>query len=310
VLLAELREDRGAGDITSHISVPPDTRARARLVGRAPGILAGLDGFARAFELAAEHQLDGGEPGLAPVILNASDGDSVAPDQVLASITGNARALLWAERTALNLLQHLSGIATLTAEFVRAAQSAGGAARVLDTRKTIPGLRHLEKYAVRCGGGSNHRFCLDDELLLKDNHLDLAGRSLGELLASARSELGPGVRLVAEARSAEEALAAAAGGADVVLLDNMTPAAMGELLPGLRAAGAASARRSEGHYPFEVEASGGIDLTTIAAVAACGVDRISVGALTHSAPALDLSLYLEPLESSGAADAHESAEVS
>ncbi|MDP6519557.1 MAG: carboxylating nicotinate-nucleotide diphosphorylase [Planctomycetota bacterium] len=301
VLLAELGADLGAGDITSKISVPEEAWAKARLVARAPGRLAGLEGLVRAFQLAAEQQ------GCAAVgvELEVADGAEVTPDQTLATITGNARALLWAERTALNLLQHLCGIATLTATFVAAAQSAGGSARVLDTRKTIPGLRPLQKYAVRCGGGTNHRLGLFDELLLKDNHLDLARRPLGELLARARGELGQGVRLVAEARSAEEALAAAAGGAHVVLLDNMTPAEMERLVPALRRANTAGPGCAGSAFPFEVEASGGIDLDTIAAVAACGVDRISVGALTHSAPALDLSLYLEPMDVGATGDARE-----
>lgn len=286
MLLAELQADRGEGDITSRIAVPEDARAVARLVARAPGRLAGIDGFARAFQLA-----DDG----ARVSLEAADGDRVSPDQVLGTVTGNARALLWAERTALNLLQHLSGIATLTDAYVRAAAvaaTANGLARILDTRKTLPGLRRLEKYAVCCGGGANHRLGLDDEVLVKENHIDLAGRPVGEILCRARKELGGGVRLVAEARTEVEALAAATGGADVVLLDNMSPDEMTRLVPVLRAA---STGREGSEFPFEVEASGGINLETITAVAASGVDRISVGALTHSAPALDLSLYLEPL---------------
>jgi nicotinate-nucleotide pyrophosphorylase (carboxylating) len=261
------------GDITSDHAIDASARARARLVAKAHGRLAGLAAFARAIELCDPQ---------AEVQALARDGDSLEPGQVVARARGSARALLRAERTALNVIQRLSGIATLTARFV---ERAGGRARILDTRKTTPGLRVLEKYAVRCGGGENHRFGLYDEAMLKNNHADLAGRPLGELVQELRSELGPKVRIHAEARGEAEGLSAVAGGADVVLLDNLAPQAMAELCPRLRAA-------ARGR-PLELEASGGVDLETVAAIAACGVDRVSVGALTHSAPALDFSLYLE-----------------
>ena len=204
---------------------------------------------------------------------------------IVAEVEGLARALLTAERIGLNFIQRMSGIATLTARFVSLAE---GRARILDTRKTTPGLRVLERYAVRCGGGENHRFGLFDEAMVKENHIELAGRPLVEVLTSMRSELGPGVRITSEARDRAEAEDGVRGGADVVLLDNMSPATMSELCPVLRALA------SERGRPVELEASGGIDLTTLAAVSASGVDRISIGALTHSAPALDLSLDLEP----------------
>lgn len=261
------------GDVTSQHTIPAGQRARARLVAKAHGRLAGLAAFARVFERC--------DPA-ARVELRARDGDELEPQQVVAEVQGEARALLRAERPALNLVQHLSGVATLTARYVAAA---GGRARILDTRKTTPGLRALEKAAVRAGGGSNHRFGLFDEALLKNNHVDLARRPPDELVRELRAALGPDTRITAEARDEAEALAAVAGGADVVLLDNLPTARMAALCPRLRAA---ARGRS-----LEIEASGGVTLETVSAIAACGVDRVSVGALTHSAQALDFSLYLE-----------------
>jgi len=270
-------ERKGAGDITSDNVVPAGARARARLVCKASGRLAGIDVFARVVQLC--------DP-TARAEVAARDGDEVRPGQVLAQFEGSARALLGAERTALNLIQRMSGVATVTARYV---ERCAGRARVLDTRKTTPNLRVFEKYSVRCGGGENHRFGLFDEAMVKNNHLDMAGRGLVGVLADLRQAVGQGVRLTAEARDEQEALDAASGGADVVLLDNMTPERMAALTPRLREASARAGRR------LEVEASGGITLETIGAVAQCGVDRISIGALTHSAPAMDLSFYLEPL---------------
>jgi nicotinate-nucleotide pyrophosphorylase (carboxylating) len=267
---------RGRGDITSDNVVPKEARARGRLVCKAQGRLAGLDVFARVIALC--------EPE-ARIELLASDGELIEPKQVLLRVEGRGRGLLAAERTALNLIQRMSGIATLTARYV---ERVGGRARVLDTRKTTPGLRVLEKYAVRCGGGENHRFGLYDEAMVKNNHLDLAGRGLTEVLADLRRAVGASVRITAEARDEAEARAGVDGGADVVMLDNMSVERMRALCPSLQAAARARGRA------LEIEASGGITLDNIAAVAACGVDRISIGALTHSAPALDLSLYLEP----------------
>ena len=280
VLRAALREDLGGGDLTA-AAIAPGARARARLVSKAEGRLAGLAVFARVFELCDPR---------AEVELQAEDGAAIAPGDVLARVAGNARSLLAAERTALNFVQRMSGIASLTAAFVSACRAAGSAAAVLDTRKTTPGLRAFEKYAVLCGGGANHRFGLWDEAMVKNNHVDLAGRPLDQLVRELRAALGPGVRITAEARTLAEALAGAAGGADVILLDNMGPELLARAAMEVRAAARAQGRA------VLVEASGGITLETIGPVAArAGVDRISIGALTHSAPALDLSLYLEPI---------------
>ncbi|HEX6882050.1 MAG TPA: carboxylating nicotinate-nucleotide diphosphorylase [Planctomycetota bacterium] len=271
-----LAEDLGSGDVTSEALLPAAARARARLVAKAPGVLAGLEAFTRVFTRL--------EPALR-VEPRRADGDVLAPGDVLCLMEGSARALLAGERTALNLVQHLSGIATLTARFVEAARPA----RVLDTRKTSPGQRRLEKHAVRCGGGENHRFGLFDAAMLKNNHADLARAPLRELLARLRQRHGPALHVTAEARDEREALEAVAGDADVVLLDNFTPAGLAALVPRLRGAARGRAR------PLELEASGGITLENAAEFARTGVERLSVGALTHSAPALDLALRLEPL---------------
>lgn len=275
LLLAALAEDGAEHDLTSELCLPAGLRARARLLAKAPGRLAGLRVFARVLELCGAG---------ARIELLARDGDALRAGAVLARVEGDARQLLRAERTALNCVQRMSGIATRTARFV---ELAAGRARVLDTRKTAPGLRLLDKYAVRCGGGENHRFGLHDEVLIKDNHVDLAARALDELVRAARATYGPGMRITAEARDEREALAAVAGGADVVLLDNLDAAALAALCPRLRAA---AARRERA---LEIEASGQIGEEQIAAVAMSGVDRISVGAITHSAPALDLSFKVE-----------------
>lgn len=272
VVSEALAEDLGPGDVTTDSVVPEGARATARLIAKANGTLAGLPVFTRVFLLC-----DAG----ATVAPEVRDGDPVSRGQTLVRVEGNARAILHAERTALNFVQRLSGVATLTAEFVRLA---AGRTRILDTRKTTPGLRALEKYAVVCGGGENHRFGLFDEAMLKDNHRDMVNSEPEALVAELRSRVGPRVRITAEARNDTEARSAIRGGADVVLLDNFTPAELAELLPGLRGHAQDLGRA------VEFEASGGVDLTTIEAFAASGVDRVSVGALTHSAPALDLSL--------------------
>jgi nicotinate-nucleotide pyrophosphorylase (carboxylating) len=274
-----LEEDRGGGDLSAFHAVPEKARARARLVANSAGVLAGLAVFARTFELVDPR---------AKVELVGEDGARIVKGEELARIEGSARALLTAERTALNFVQRMSGIATLTARYVERAGT-GGSARVLDTRKTTPSLRALEKYAVRCGGGENHRFGLYDEVMLKDNHIELAGRPIADVLRGIRKALGPRVRITCEARDEAEARAGVEGGADVVLLDNLGTAELARLVPLLRA------QARELGRTLELEASGGIEPDTIAAFARTGVDRISVGALTHSAPALDLSLDLEPL---------------
>jgi nicotinate-nucleotide pyrophosphorylase (carboxylating) len=276
LLVAALAEDVGRGDVTSEAVVPAGTRAQARLYARSSGVLAGREVFLRVFE-----RLD---PAL-KAQCRIEDGSALASGDVVVELQGSARALLIGERTALNLVQHLSGIATLTARFVAAARPA----RVLDTRKTTPGLRALEKYAVTCGGGENHRFGLFDQAMLKNNHVDVVRGDLRTLLAKLRARHGAEFFVTAEARDEREALDAVAGDADVVLLDNFTPSALRDLCPKLRAAAAARRR------PLQLEASGGITLENAAAFARSGVDRLSVGAMTHSAPALDLSLRLEPL---------------
>jgi nicotinate-nucleotide pyrophosphorylase (carboxylating) len=263
-------------------AVPVVSRARATLVAKRPGVLAGLAVFLRAFELC--------DPTCRVEALMA-DGDALHKGARVATIEGSARALLTAERTALNFVQRLSGVATLTARWVLIAHEAGmQPVRILDTRKTTPGLRTLEKYAVRCGGGENHRYGLFDEVMVKENHIELAGRPIPQVLREVRAAVGVGTRITCEARDEREARAAVEGGADVVLLDNMSPAEMRRLCPLLRAQALAM-----GGHVVEFEASGGIDESNLRAVATCGVDRISIGALTHSAPALDLSLDLEPL---------------
>jgi len=277
LLRRALAEDVGTGDRTSLAAVPEGARAQARLVAKATGCVAGLGVFARVFELC--------DPEVSITCLS-SDGATCSPGDELALLSGKARALLTAERTALNFMQRMSGIASRTARFVELCE---GRVRVLDTRKTTPTLRHLEKFAVLCGGGVNHRFGLFDEVMLKENHIDLAGRPLAEVLQRVRAEVGT-MRITCEARDAEEARVATSGGADVVLLDNMSCAEMAALIPELRALA------EERGSAVELEASGGIDETTVAAVSKTGVDRVSIGGLTHSAPALDLSLYLEPLQ--------------
>ncbi len=274
ILDRALAEDIGAGDVTTECVVPPGRRASGTLYARAAGTLAGSTVFARVFERLTSQ---------CAAEFSARDGEPVRPGQALVRVVGPARALLTGERTALNLVQRLSGTATLTAAFVA---RAGPRVAILDTRKTTPGLRALEKYAVRCGGGVNHRFGLFDEAMLKDNHLDLAGRPLEELVRALRTR-HPGLRVTAEARDESEARAAARAGADVILLDNLAPEELARLCPILRG----EAQRAG--KTVLLEASGGIDLENVAAYAASGVDRISVGALTHSAPALDMSFGLE-----------------
>jgi nicotinate-nucleotide pyrophosphorylase (carboxylating) len=272
-----LEEDQGPGDLTSTHAVPVGARARARLVAKQPGVLAGIDVVARVFDLCDPDSR---------LTAFKRDGERFAPGDVVLEVEGNARGLLLAERTALNFVQRMCGTATATARLVEAC---AGRVRVLDTRKTTPGLRTLEKYAVRCGGGENHRYGLFDEVMVKENHIELAGRPLVDVLRDVRAGVGPDVRITSEARDAREAEDGVRGGADVVLLDNMTPDAMRALVPRLRELAAERGRE------LEIEASGGIDERTIEAVAASGVDRVSIGALTHSARAVDLSLELEPV---------------
>src|SRR3954469_8982448 len=264
-----LLEDLGSGDVTAEAVVPEDASGRAKIAQKAPGVLFGIDVAAEVFRQAGAGELE--------AVVGESEWRDQVPAEV-ARISGPARGLLAAERTALNLLGHLSGVATLTARFVRAIEGSG--ARILDTRKTTPGLRALEKAAVAAGGGTNHRMGLYDAILIKENHAALAG-GVGEAVRRAR-EAQPDLPIEVECRDLDEVRQGAEAGADRLLLDNMSPAELREAV--------AAARGSNGP---ELEASGGVTLETVAEIAAIGVDFISVGALTHSAPALDLSMTLE-----------------
>jgi nicotinate-nucleotide pyrophosphorylase (carboxylating) len=261
-----LLEDLGAGDVTAEAVVPEDATGRATISQRAPGVLFGIDVAAEVFRQAGAGELE--------AVAAESEWRDEVPAEV-ARAEGPARALLAAERTALNLLAHLSGVATLTARFVAAIEGTG--ARILDTRKTTPGLRALEKAAVAAGGGTNHRMGLYDAILIKENHAALAG-GVGEAVRRAR-EAQPELPIEVECRDLDEVRQGAEAGADRLLLDNMTPAELQEAV--------SAARRGNGP---ELEASGGVTLETVAEIAASGVDFVSVGALTHSAPALDLSM--------------------
>ncbi len=263
-----LAEDVGAGDVTTAATVDPGARARALITQKAPGVVFGLDVTEATFS-ALDPQVRSER--LAP------EGEWREGGPVV-RLEGSARAVLTAERTALNFLQRLSGVATVAAQYVRAVKGTG--ARILDTRKTTPGLRVLEKAAVAAGGARNHRAGLYDAILIKENHVAAAG-GIGEAVRRARA-VAPGLPLEVEARSLDEVEQALAAGAPWILLDNMS-------IPELREAVVHVAGRAE------LEASGGITLETLRSVAATGVDFISVGALTHSAPALDFSLILEPL---------------
>ncbi len=271
-----LAEDIGSGDITSEATVPAGARARARIVQKQAGVVFGLEAAAEAFRQAGAEEFEGLEA-------EGSWRDAVPAD--VASVSGPARALLAAERTALNLVCHLSGVATLTARFVDAVQ--GTDARILDTRKTTPGLRVVEKAAVAAGGGQNHRLGLHDAVLIKENHIALAG-GLAEAVRSARAA-EPGRDIEVECQNAADVEEALGVGADRLLLDNMSP-------DELRSAVAARDDAAKAHGPVvTLEASGGVTLDNVAETAATGVDFISVGALTHSAPALDLTMLLEPV---------------
>ncbi len=266
-----LAEDIGPGDITSEAIVPSGAEARARIVQKQAGIVFGLDAAREAFAQSGAENFEVLEP-------EARWRDGVPA--AVATVNGSARALLAGERTALNLLGHLSGIATLTAKFVERVAETG--AVILDTRKTTPGLRVLEKAAVAAGGATNHRIGLHDAILIKENHIAIAGglERAVELAHAAHPEL----ELEVECRDAGEVAQALAVGAARLLLDNMEQS-------DLRAAVAARDAANSGAL---LEASGGITLVNVAEIAATGVDLISIGALTHSAPALDLSLLLEP----------------
>ncbi len=268
-----LAEDVGTGDVTTAATVPADARARARIVQKQPGVAFGFDLVEEAMRQCGAEHVD-------RLVVEGQWHDGVPAEVLLAS--GPAAAILVAERTALNFLGHLSGIATLTARYVEAV--AGTGARVLDTRKTTPGLRGLEKAAVAAGGGVNHRMGLDDAILIKENHIALAGGVAKAAHAAHRAQ--PDLPIEIECRDLEEVAYALGVGADRLLLDNMDPDTLREAVR-LR-------DQNAGADPVSLEASGGVSLETVRAIAETGIDFISVGALTHSAPTLDFSLLLEP----------------
>ena len=266
-----LDEDlQSSGDITSRALVPPDARGRGRIILREEGVVAGLPLASMAFRL-----LDN-KVNFQPLV---NDGDHLPAASEIAVVEGSVLTILEGERTALNFLQRLSGIATLTSRYVAAAAPFG--ATVLDTRKTTPGLRGLEKYAVRAGGGKNHRFGLYDAVLIKDNHIVAVG-GVGKAVESAREAVGEEAGVEVEVQRLADLEEAIQAGADVVMLDNMSVAEIAEAV-----------RNARGRV--KLEASGGIGLDNIVAYAETGVDLISVGAITHSARALDIALELEPL---------------
>jgi len=266
---AALDEDEAFNDITTLATVIPTRRARAALVARDPGVICGV-----SLALAAFVQCDG----QVEIRVDVEDARRVDRGATVLFLNGRARGLLAAERTALNFLQRLSGVATRTAQFVDAVR--GTPARIVDTRKTTPGWRRLEKYAVRCGGGTNHRATLADAVLVKDNHLAALDGDVAVAVRRSRELAPPGTFVQIECDSIDQVHAAVDAGADAVLLDNMS-------LEMLRAGVVIAAGR------VVTEASGGVRLDTVRAIAETGVDRISVGALTHSAPAMNLALDFE-----------------
>jgi nicotinate-nucleotide pyrophosphorylase (carboxylating) len=269
-----LAEDLGSGDVTSQATVPLQARGRARIVQKAPGVAFGFEAVEETLSQLGVEVFD-------RLVVEGQWRQDVPAEIALAS--GPAAALLAAERTALNLLGHLSGIATLTARFVEAV--AGTGAHILDTRKTLPGLRALEKAAVAAGGGRNHRFGLYDAILIKENHIALAG-GLAKAVHQARGA-HPDLPVEVECRNLDEVAYALGTGADILLLDNMDTET-------LRGAVELRDRETGGGKGPSLEASGGVSLETVRAIAETGVDSISVGALTHSAPTLDFSMLIEP----------------
>ena len=266
---AALDEDRAFDDVTTISTVISTRRARASLVARSAGTIAGVPLALAAFRLV--------EPNV-EIRIDAEDGTRVARNDSVLHLSGPARGLLSAERVALNFLQRLSGVASLTARFVEAVQ--GTKVHIVDTRKTTPGWRDLEKYAVRCGGGRNHRRDLSDAVLVKDNHIAACEGDVSVAVARARAHVPAGILIQVECDTVVQVRAAIAAGVDALLLDNMP-------LPLMRE----SVQLAKGHC--WTEASGGVTLETVRGIAETGVDRISIGALTHSAPALDLALDFE-----------------
>lgn len=267
-----LEEDAAFRDVTTLATIPANATARATLRSRQAGVIAGVDCVVATF---------GAFAGCGAVGVELRDGSQVQAGDAVLTIVGPARALLSGERVALNFIQRLSGIASLTAQYVAAVR--GTRARILDTRKTTPGWRVIEKAAVRAGGGTNHRMDLASAVLIKDNHLQAVGGDVARAIALVRAALPPGAEVEVEADDIDQVRAAVAAGAERILLDNMS-------LDQLRECVSFVASRAR------LEASGGVNLTTVRAIAETGVDDISVGALTHSAPALDLGLDFDGQE--------------
>ena len=264
-LLAVLREDIGTGDVTTDCCVPADAVSSGVFIAKEPGVICGIGVASRVFELLDES---------ITITSHVSDGDHVNAGSAIAGISGPSRAILTGERTALNLLQHLSGIATKTAHAVKAVS--GTKTKIIDTRKTMPGLRVPAKYAVKCGGGSNHRFNLSDGLLIKDNHIKAAG-GITSAVTLARHNRPITLKIEVETETLKQVEEALSAGADIIMLDNMPPEIMAEAV------------KIVGGRAF-TEASGNMDKRDLKAVAGTGVDFISIGALTHSVMALDISL--------------------
>lgn len=283
LLSRSLEEDLGAGDITTDTVVPAGRRARGKLIAKAQLVLAGLDPFIEVFRLL--------DPS-AVAEIRRKDGEELRPGESPVQVCALARTLLSGERVALNLLQRLSGIATLTRRFVREVEGTG--AQILDTRKTTPGLRALEKYAVRVGGGRNHRKDLAEAVLIKENHIRMAG-GVSAALRAAQPAKGRVAWTEIEVTNFDELHDVLEHSPDVILLDNMRPAQVRQAVEQVRLAeGARSVPAHDPARKIRIEASGGITLANVREFAETGVDWISVGALTHSAPAVDLSFEIEP----------------
>lgn len=265
IIEAALKEDMPDGDVTSESLVPPESVSKAILLVKEDGILAGIDVAARVFWKIDPHVV---------FDKNVEDGSSIRAGDTLARIEGPSISLLNGERTALNFLQRMSGIATLTQKFVKSLE--GSQTQILDTRKTTPSLRSLEKYAVKMGGGTNHRLNLSDMVLIKDNHLKIVG-NISEAVKRARDSVGPDLKIEIETTTLEEVKEAVRSGADMIMLDNMSPKRMREVVEWV-----------DGKVPLE--ASGNVKLSTIKEIASSGVDFISVGGLTHSYQSLDISM--------------------
>jgi len=268
-----LTEDSGHGDITTEVLIPPHLQGKASILIKEDGLVAGGE-IAKKVFLRVDPSLK--------VEVHAEDGTKVQPGDIVATISGRVASILKAERTALNFLQKLSGIASQTAKYV--AKARGLTVDITDTRKTTPGLRLLEKYAVRMGGGKNHRLHLGESILIKDTHLAALralGTSLKDIIAKAKQNAPEGITVEVEVNTAQEAKDAAEAGADIIMLDNMSPEEMRHVVSSLPS-------------QIKTEASGGITLANVRAAAEAGVNMISIGALTHSPKALDISLELEP----------------